>query len=370
MKKSLQNRKAIQSDGFTFIPIKAKDLAPRGWKIGRFKRYLLANMEAHKNFDDAEKPLKDKPSGNSVSFPPAYDQPFASPDRLNQGGDLINKVSDGLTEALDSISFPKETYSIGKKFDVTTSGSLGSFEFDFGGDTGTKYCNDITGVKIHIHEFTNNVTGIDAVVNDAFKNLSVSDTVYGDNQEEIFRYPVSSNSGSKIALSTVLDFTVSYYIAGCNSKQKQWDQRFKTSFTLNPPDGVYDKLSGYIDSIVDYNSTNKTANLGDYSLGGLTFSPTLETAFDEFWDKAFGDASKWWDKNLSFFPNPFVEAEKAANKQLETADDYLQHQVEVVVNQQLNSGSVKPYLDTAFEGLYSYAWDQQTYPLPLPDGWT
>ena len=99
----------------------------------------------------------------------------------------------------------------------------------------------------------------------------------------------------------------------------------------------------------------------------MVVSPTLADSWDEYWDDVFGDVSNWWNKHISKSTNPFTAIEKKVSKQLSSTDDYLINQIENVVTSQLNSNSVKPPIDAAFEALYGVGWDQSIYPM---SGWS
>ena len=102
-------------------------------------------------------------------------------------------------------------------------------------------------------------------------------------------------------------------------------------------------------------------------MSALAVQPSMAQTWGQYWDYVFGDVSKWWDNKIGKSSNPFTYIDEAVEKQLASGEDLLTNQVESIITDQLNSSSIKPFVDTAFQPLYGIAWDKQTYPL---SGWT
>ena len=214
--------------------------------------------------------------------------------------------------------------------------------------------------QVAIQKLENTVTGLDQLVADGFTTISLSDAITGDSASQTFPYAVSSSSGSGVKDSISYKFRVKGYVGGINVL----NQTFKGSTVLQSP---YANMDAVIGNKINYDSTTFTAKSKKYKFNDLVVSPTLEDSWGEYWDSVFGSVSNWWDKKIGKNTNPFRSIDKNVQKQLNSTDDFLVNQIEDVVSSQLNSSSVKPPIDTAFEALYTKGWDQSTYPM---SGWT
>ena len=340
-------------------PLRLKDIfpegVPKGRELKRLRRAFSSGFSRTKPwYKESESSLCASASAESDGLSGA---PFVSTDLINGATSLINQAGDALANALVNIQFADTSHE-SKGFTIKTSGNLAQYEIDINGHK--KGSNSIGEAQVNIHKLNNTVTGLDQLVADGFNTMSLSDNITGDSASQTFPYAVSSSSGSGVKDSIDYKIEVKAYVGGI----KMYDETFKGSPVLSSPYANMDAITG---STINYDSTTTKASSGKYQFEDLVVSPTMADSWEEYWDDVFGGVSNWWDKKINKSSNPFTAIEKNVAKQLSSTDDYLIHQIESVVTSQLNSGSVKPPVDAAFEALYTVGWDQSTYPM---SGWT
>ena len=329
---------------------------PRGRELKRLRRAFSSGFSRTKPwYKESERPL-----GASTSAEPddLSGAPFVNTDLINGATSLINEAGDALANALVNIEFADTSHE-SKGFTITTSGNLAQYEIDINGHD--KGSSSLGSATVNIHKLNNTVTGLDQLIADGFNTMSLSDDITGDSASQTFPYAVSSNSGSGVKDSIDYKIEVKAYLPG---NIKVYDETFKGSPVLSSP---YADMDGIVGSTIDYDSTTSKASSEKYQFDDLVVNPTMADSWDEYWDDVFGSVSNWWDKKIGKSTNPFTAIEKSVEKQLSSTDDYLINQIESVVTGQLNSNSVKPPVDAAFEALYNVGWDQSTYPM---SGWT
>ena len=340
--------------------LRLKDIFPEGVPKGRelksLRRAFSSGFSRTKPWHkESESPLGASASAESDGLSGA---PFVDTDLINGATSYINEAGDALANALVNIEFADTSHK-SKGFTITTSGNLAQYEIDMNGSKKGKSSKG--SAQVNIHNLNNTVTGLDQLVADGFNTMSLSDDITGDSTSQTFPYTVSSNSGSGVKDSINYKIEVKAYLPG---NIKIYDQTFKGSPVLSSP---YADMDAIIGSSIDYDSTTSKASSEKYQFYDLVVSPTLADSWDEYWDDVFGSVSNWWNKKIGKSTNPFTAIEKSVAKQLSSTDDYLINQIESVVTSQLNSNSVKPPVDAAFEALYTVGWNQSTYPL---SGWT
>ena len=340
--------------------LKLKDIfpegVPRGKELKNLRKAFSGGFSRTKRwYKESESQLGESSSTDPEGLSAA---PFVDTDTINSATSYINKAGDQLASALDNIEFADTSHK-SKGFTITTSGNLSQYEIDMSGKKKGK--SSLGSATVKIHYLNNTVTGLDQLVADGFSSMSLSDDITGDSATQTFPYAVTSNSGSGVKDSISYKIEVKAYDP---FGDKVYDKTFKGSPVLSSPYANMDAITG---SIVNYDSSTTKASSGKYQFEDLVVSPTLADSWDEYWDDVFGDVSNWWNKHISKSTNPFTAIEKKVSKQLSSTDDYLIHQIENVVTSQLNSNSVKPPIDAAFEALYSVGWDQSTYPM---SGWS
>ena len=333
-------------------PIKISELFPNG-NPSRDERKQL--KQSFKSLFKKNNKANELSSNNRLDESTA---PFVSVDTLGKATDLLNVAGNALGQAISGIQFKPVT--AGKDFKVTTYGDLTDFHIDINGKKEGK--SSLGKAVVNIEKLNNAVSGLDALVKDGFSSLTPRDEITGNNQQQTVSYDTYTKSGSSVNDDTDFKIEVKAYepILGA----KVFDVTFKGDFRLSSP---YATANSKIDSIIDYNSATSQASLGNYSMSALAVQPSMAQTWGQYWDYVFGDVSKWWDDKISKKSNPFTYIDEAVEKQLTSGEDLLTNQVESIITDQLNSSSIKPLVDTAFQPLYGFAWDKQTYPL---SGWT
>ena len=332
---------------------------PRGKELKKLRKAFSGGFGRTKSwYKDNERQLGASSSRDSEDLEDLSAAPFVDTNSINAATSYINQAGDALANALVNIQFADTSHE-SKGFTITTSGNLSQYEIDMSGKkSGSSSAGSAT---VKIHYLNNTVTGLDQLVADGFSSMSLSEDITGDSETQAYPYAVTSSSGSgvKDAISYKIEVKAYDPIFG----YKVFDKTFKGSPVLSSPYANMDAITG---STISYDSTTTKASSGKYQFEDLVVSPTLADSWDEYWDDVFGDVSNWWNKHISKSTNPFTAIEKKVSKQLSSTDDYLINQIENVVTSQLNSNSVKPPIDAAFEALYSVGWDQSTYPM---SGW-
>lgn len=341
------------------ISLSLEDIFPEGVPKGKELRKLRRAFSG--DFSKTKPWYKETDSSFGANASAKSDglsaAPFVDADLINDATSYINEAGDALANALVNIEFADTSHE-SKGFTITTSGNLAQYNINMNGHK--KGHNNKGSAQVNIHQLNNTVTGLDSLVADGFSTMSLSDDMTGDSASQTFPYAMSSNSGSGVKDSISYKIEVKGYLPG---GIKVFDKTFKGSPVLTSPYANMDAITG---STVNYDSTTFEAASGEYQFQDLVVSPTLADSWDEYWDDVFGDVSNWWNNKIGKGSNPFTAIQKNVAKQLSSTDDYLINQIENVVTSQLNSNSVKPPVDTAFEALYTVGWDQSTYPL---SGW-
>tara|TARA_B100002052_G_scaffold198817_1_gene181438 strand:- start:2393 stop:3508 length:1116 start_codon:yes stop_codon:yes gene_type:complete len=329
---------------------------PKGKKLKELRKAFSNGFSRTKSWFPANNNQLGSESGEQTDSSLA---PFVSTNLINSATPLINAAGDALANALANIEFG-DVSKTNKGFTISSSGSLAEFKINMSGKK--KGSSSFGKAQVAIQKLKNTVTGLDKLVADGFNTISLSDDITGDTESQTFPYSVSSDSGSGVKDSIDYKIRVKAWepILGI----KVFDKTFKGSPTLTSP---YADMDAVIENTIQYDSSTLKATSKKYKFDDLLVSPTLEDSWGKYWDSVFGDVSNWWDKNIGKSTNPFRTIDKNVQKQLNSTDDFLIKQIEDVVSSQLNSGSVKPAIDTTFEALYSVGWDQSTYPMT---GWS
>ena len=330
-------------------PLRLKDIfpegVPKGRELKRLRRAFSSGFSRTKPwYKESESSLGASASAESDGLSGA---PFVSTDLINGATSLINQAGDALANALVNIQFADTSHE-SKCFTIKTSGNLAQYEIDINGHK--KGSNSIGEAQVNIHKLNNIVTGLDQLVADGFNTMSLSDNITGDSASQTFPYAVSSSSGSGVKDSIDYKIEVKAYVMGI----KVYDETFKGSPVLSSPYANMDAITG---STINYDSTTTKASSGKYQFEDLvvSFMAIHGKSTGMMFLEALAIGGKKIKKN-----NPFTAIEKNVAKQLSSTDDYLIHQIESVVTSQLNSGSVKPPVDAAFEALYTVGWDKST----------
>lgn len=289
-------------------------------------------------------------------------EPFVSTSTLGNSTEYINAAGNALGTAISSIQFTPITK--GTDFKVSTYGNLGEYHIDI---NGKKEGKSSTGsAVINIERLNNKVSGLDALVKDSLSSLTPIDEITGSSQQQIVPYSAKSNSGYSITDETDLYLKAKAYfpdgfpLYGALA----FSMEVKGTFGLISPYGAMD---AQVDSIINYDTDKKQANLGNYDVGDIIIKPSMADAWGRYWQATFGDVSAWWDDKISKKNNPFAYIKVAVDDQLTSGENLLTNQAETVVTNQLNSPGIKPYIDGPFQVLYGAAWDRKTY--PLSGGW-
>ena len=290
-------------------------------------------------------------------------EPFVSASTLAKSTEYINNSGDALGAAVSNIQFAPVTK--GGDFKFSTYGNLAEYHVDINGKIEGK--SSMGKAVLNIERLNNKISGLDALVKDSFSSLTPIDPITGSSQQQSVPYSVKSDSGYQILDET--DFYIkvkAYWPEGFPAYGALFSSiEVKGGFGISSP---YGAMEAGMDSIINYDSDNKQADLGDYNVRDVVIKPSMADAWDRYWQPVFGNVSDWWDNKISKKNNPFTYIYDAVSDQLISGENLLTNQVESVVNGQLNSSSIKPYIDSPFEALYGAAWDRQTY--PLSGGWT
>ena len=346
--------------GEAMTPLKISDIFENG-KPNSAERKGLRRV--FRSFNSLNKRSDNRQQATANMQAEESAEAFVSLSTLTKSTEYINTAGDALGAAISNIQFTPVTK--GEDFKFSTYGSLAEYHVDINGKLEGK--NSMGKAVINIERLNNKISGLDAIVKDSFSSLTPIDPITGSSQQQSVPYSVKSDSGYRI-----LDETDIYIKA-----KAYWPEGYpafgtlaasievKGGFGISNPYGAMD---AGMDSIINYDSDKKQADLGDYTVRDVVIKPSMADAWDMYWQPVFGAVSDWWDDKISKKNNPFKYIYNAVLDQLLSGEDLLTNQVESVVNGQLNSSSVKPYIDTPFEALYGAAWDRETY--PLRGGWT
>ena len=337
-------------------PLQISDIFKHG-KPNREERKELkrAFKSLHQKGDNSQQLLSDSRLDEST-------EPFVSPSTLASSTEYINAAGNALGTAISGIQFTPVTKDTGD-FTVSTYGNLNTFHVDINGKKEGK--SSLGSAVVNIEKLNNAISGLDALVKDGLSSLTPKDEITGNSQQQTIPYTAYSNSGAAVYDETGFKIEVKAYLPEVfGVKTKVFDVTFSGDFTLSSP---YASMDATIDSLINYDSSAKQANLGAYTMSDLSLTPSLSSAWDQYWNYAFGDVSNWWDQKIGKSSNPFTYIQNAVDAQIASGENLLTNQAEKTINAQLNSPSVKPAIDSSFQALYGVAWDRQTY--PLSGGW-
>ena len=320
------------------------------------------------------------------------DNMFYDVNRLDTDTALINDLGGAISKALDLIEFNSDTckqknHGTNCNFQQVknkVSGNLANFTYEFNSKINEKeeFLGGCTGVYIHIDPISTTVIGLDEVIKESLNQLKQDDYAYAnykladDSQSYVVdgtpanltTFSMNSLNASDLEIDVSFDFEMKIYLESA----KMGDITLSGKFEISDDDKFSDpaqQLSATLISQMNYGQDKPDMKSMDKYIFTVTeMDPGVEGLWNAYWEEMFFPASKAWDEVTDGLIdkkyNPFNYMDNAITSILEESDDYIRKLVGSIATDQLNSGAVKPDLDSAFEAMYGSAYENPLNAFP------
>ena len=302
--------------------------------------------------------------------------PFLDIERLGKGVDLINDFSEELGGYIAGIDIAEGT-TVKKKGNAYTrfnwSGSIADLNFSISNDSGakfSKYVDPKTGASGQFYwPASMNVTGLDNIVKGGFETVNPTNL------------DTDSSTTQTLSLSLNGEGDINApFSANLNGKIEIWGSGIKISSSnfSNPVNGNFNTGKEYMQTVlevpIEYDEESKLVSIGEYDFADFDFSPDLSDYWAVYYNTALKPTADWWDSEFKPLtdiglnvPNPIKAVNSKVTNQIASGDEYAKKNLGKFISSQINSSSVKPFVDDSFLPLLKYSWNQKDYPAKFID---
>ena len=307
--------------------------------------------------------------------------PFLDIERLGKGVDLINDFSEELGAYIAGIEIAEDSTVIHKDNSpaytrIIYSGSIADLNFSISNDSGAAFKQYVsggvpkTGAEGQFYwPASMNVTGLDNIVKGGFETVNPTNLDTESSTTQTLSLSLNGEGDINAPFSANLNGEVNIWVSG----GKVLDDHFS-----NPVNGNFNTGKEYMNTVlevpIEYDEESKLVSIGEYDFADFDFSPDLSDYWAIYYNTALKPIADWWDSEFKplkdikiTVPNPIEAVNSKVTSQIASGDNYAKKNLGKFISSQINSSSVKPFVDDSFLPLLKYSWNQRDYPAKFID---